>query len=513
MRRPRFALTTWRSRRCHSIRRLGAGLMLVLAACSPVAPAPGESSAAPTAQSPNASATVLTAETPAPAPSQTAVLDPSPIAAWPTAVPVRPEYDLHATLDLVGHVATVAELVRLIPPETAELVFNFNALQTPGVVADLTARVNEAEALPWLEGVWLHVPLAAGMAADKPLTVSFAYRLLLPAVEPWAWAWRGTLGYTPAQINLGDWYPVLAWHSAGGQWVRHAPSPLGEYMTAAAAQYVVRLSAADSQALPLVAGSGAAAECGGDRCFALSGARFAAYVVAPGMQAITATTRAGQLVTSVYLPEHAVAGEAALKAATAALDIFSDRYGASPQPAYTQIEGDFYDGMEYSGLGFVGRSYYEEYDGTPQNLLTIISAHEAAHQWWHTLVGNDQAAEPWLDEALAVYSELVFLETEHPTAAPWWWLSRVDSYQPSGPVDGSIYEYLNFRTYVDGVYLRGAQMLHAMRQALGDDRFFGFLRAYAAAHAGGVASGADFWQAYAEAGGDGAAIRGKFMGP
>ena len=238
-----------------------------------------------------------------------------------------------------------------------------------------------------------------------------------------------------------------------------------------------------------------------------------AYVVAPGMEAITATTRAGQIVTSVYLPEHAAAGEAALKAATAALNIFSDRYGAYPQPAYTQIEGDFYDGMEYSGLTFVGRSYYEAYDGTSQNLLTIISAHEAAHQWWHTLVGNDQAAEPWLDEALATYSELVFVEAEHPADVTWWWVYRVYAWVPAGPVDGSIYEYLNFRSYVDGVYLRGAEMLHAMRQALGDERFFGFLRTYAAAHAGGVATGADFWQAYAEAGGDSAAIRGQYMGP
>ena len=54
-------------------------------------------------------------------------------------------------------------------------------------------------------------------------------------------------------------------------------------------------------------------------------------------------------------------------------------------------------------------------------------------------------------------------------------------------------------------------MLHAMRLALGDERFFGFLRAYATAQAGDVATGADFWQAYMEAGGDAAAIRGQFM--
>ena len=311
----------------------------------------------------------------------------------------------------------------------------------------------------------------------------------------------------------GDWYPVLAWHSPGGQWVRHPPSPLGEYTTAPAADYVVRLSAAEGQALPLLAGSGAETDCGADRCFAISGARFVAYVAAPGMQAITATTRAGQTVTSVYLPEHAAAGEAALKVATAAVEIFSDRYGAFPQQTYTQIEGDFYDGMEYSGITFVGRSYYKEYGSGPQNLLTIISAHEAAHQWWHTLVGNDQAADPWLDEALATYSELVFLETAYPEATTWWWVSRVYSYVPAGRVDSSIYEFLNFRTYVDGVYLRGAQMLQAMRQALGDERFFTLCAPTPRPTQARWRLGVDFWQAYDQAGGDSDAIRSQFMAP
>jgi hypothetical protein len=461
----------------------------------------------------SASATATQVQTQTPAPSQTASIDQSPTPAATSPNPVRPNYDLHATLNLTTNVVVVTERLRLVPPDTAELVFDFNALQVPDEVEHLTARVDDAPAVPWLEGVWLHLPLPANTVPDKAITVSFEYALRLRAIEPTAWAWRGTLGYTPAQTNLGDWYPVLAWRSASGQWVRHTPSPLGEYTTAPAADYAVRLSAAEGQALPLAAGSGAATRCGADHCFELSGARFVAYVVAPAMQVMTATTRAGQIVTSVYLPEHAAAGEAALKAATAALNIFSDRYGAYPQPAYTQIEGDFYDGMEYSGITFVGRSYYESYDGTPQNLLTIISAHEASHQWWHTLVGNDQAAEPWLDEALATYSELVFLEAEHPEATTWWWVYRVFAWVPAGPVDGSIYEFLNFRTYVDAVYLRGAQMLHAMRQALGDERFFGFLQAYAGSHTGGVATGADFWHAYDQAGGDSAAIRSEYMEP
>jgi aminopeptidase N len=225
----------------------------------------------------------------------------------------------------------------------------------------------------------------------------------------------------------------------------------------------------------------------------------------------TVTTTTGVEVTSVFMPEHAAAGEAALRAAASALETFSAFYGPYPYDHFVQIEGDFYDGMEYSGASFVGYGYYAEYDGTPNNLLTIISAHEVAHQWWHTLVGNDQATEPWLDEALATYSELAFLEAQHPESTAWWWAFRVDWFAPDGPVNSSIYDYGDFRGYVDAAYLRGAQMLHAMRGELDEEAFWGFLRRYAAEEAGRVATGGDFWAAYVAAGGDDAAFRSEYF--
>lgn len=33
------------------------------------------------------------------------------------------------------------------------------------------------------------------------------------------------------------------------------------------------------------------------------------------------------------------------------------------------------------------------------------AAHETAHQWFYSLVGNDQARDPWLDEGLATWPE------------------------------------------------------------------------------------------------------------
>jgi aminopeptidase N len=47
---------------------------------------------------------------------------------------------------------------------------------------------------------------------------------------------------------------------------------------------------------------------------------------------------------------------------------------------------------------------------------------------------------------------------------------------------------------------------------VGDERFFDFLRQYAQDNAANVATGTDFWRAYASVGGDSAAIRAVFFG-
>jgi aminopeptidase N len=162
------------------------------------------------------------------------------------------------------------------------------------------------------------------------------------------------------------------------------------------------------------------------------------------------------------------------------------------------VVADFLDGMEYDGLYFLSRGFYNTFDGTPANYLAIIAVHETAHQWWFAQVGNDQALEPWLDEALCTYSERLFYERQYPELASWWLAYRVDFYQPSGPVGGTVYDYTGFRPYRDAVYLRGAQFLEALRQRVGEQAFSAFLQDYAIRMAGRSATAADFFSVLAE---------------
>jgi aminopeptidase N len=170
-------------------------------------------------------------------------------------------------------------------------------------------------------------------------------------------------------------------------------------------------------------------------------------------------------------PEHRAAGEAALEATVDAVMLYERLFKPYPHSSLSLVEGQFPDGMEYDGLFFLGQEYFAAYDGTPRNYLTALAVHETAHQWWYGLAGSDQALEPWLDEAWATYSELLFYEAVYPDLAGWWWDYRVNRFEPAGWVDSTIYDHRSFRPYVNAVYLRGAQFLQHLRDSLGDRAF------------------------------------------
>jgi aminopeptidase N len=188
----------------------------------------------------------------------------------------------------------------------------------------------------------------------------------------------------------------------------------------------------------------------------------------------------------------------ALETASAALELFADLYGPYPHNRLVVVESEFPDGMEFSGIVFVGGEWFRSYSGDPASYLTLITAHEVAHQWWYDLVGSNQSAEPWLDESLCTYSEFVFLEENYPQLTDWWWRFRVYSWGPDGLVDSSVYAFDNTRAYINAVYLRGATLLHELRAVMGGETFFAWLNTYASTMKGQIADANDLWHAMSD---------------
>jgi len=201
-------------------------------------------------------------------------------------------------------------------------------------------------------------------------------------------------------------------------------------------------------------------------------------------------------VFSYYFAFYDRPGQALLRTTAESMQVYSELFGPYHHKTLTAVQGDFNDGMEFSGFYFISRDYFNLYDNTPKNYLVIIAAHETAHQWWFEGVANNQAMEPWLDEALATYSEKLYYEAVHPDQVKWWRDYRYFEYRNPGFVDTPIYEGGGQRPYWDKVYLTGAQFLDDLRGRVGDEIFFAFLRDYYTRFEGKRATTADFFQVW-----------------
>jgi aminopeptidase N len=87
-----------------------------------------------------------------------------------------------------------------------------------------------------------------------------------------------------------------------------------------------------------------------------------------------------------------------------------------------------------------------------------ITPHEVGHMWFYSLVGNDQARDPWLDEGLATYSEAWFNGVTN----------RYQRFDVPQQARGRLGQPMTFwdrqpaSLYFPGVYAQGAKALLAL---------------------------------------------------
>ncbi|HEX2906654.1 MAG TPA: M1 family aminopeptidase [Phototrophicaceae bacterium] len=396
-------------------------------------------------------------------------------------------------LDYINQTGTaLAEIVLNAKPNAWDGILKLERVGSP-LIADPFAVA--------VDGPRLQMKLPGSpLPPDCALQLDLEYQLNIPPIDLASPdAYRGYLGFTPRQMNLGHWLITPAPY-VDGEWLIHADTPIGEQDVLDDADWDVTLTVKNAPATLRVAAPGLIKENrAGSWRFILTGARDFSLSLSDvfqmssqqvgGVKVELYTFADAQIqTTSGVIDSAAFALDAAAKSVT----MYSDLYGAYPYERLVIVQGDFPDGMEFSGIVFVGGEYFRGFNG-PTSYLMIITVHEISHQWWYSKVGNDQALNPWLDEALATYSEYVYIEEFYPALKDWWWDFRVNRLTPEGFVDSTVYEFTSRRAYINAVYLRGTQMLHALRADLGTEAFFDWLRRYADSGTARLVTPAQFW--------------------
>jgi hypothetical protein len=115
----------------------------------------------------------------------------------------------------------------------------------------------------------------------------------------------------------------------------------------------------------------------------------------------------------LYQPEHSAQTDRHFAATRHALELYGSWYGAYPYDQITVVDpawGGGAGGMEYPTLFTCGTRLFNPLGGGSPESVTI---HEAGHQFWYGLVGNNEFEDGWIDEGLNTFSTLRVMQERY----------------------------------------------------------------------------------------------------
>lgn len=352
-----------------------------------------------------------------------------------------------------------------------------------------------------LEGCWWNGETADAAFADEAQTV---LRVSVPSLMPGA---SGRLllrcrltipecahrfGHAGNAWQFGNALPILSVYE-NGSWRADAYSPIGDPFYSECANYDVKLIAPEGYLCAATGSQSAEKRADGTQLI-----RMKALAVRDFAFALSASWQhARENLHGVRIDAYAPSADGARRAAgdlVRILSVYEKLYGEYAWDTCCVCAVGFpLGGMEYPTLIFADPSYF---DKDWADTLELLLAHEAAHQWFYSLVGSDQFGEPWQDEALSEYAMLRYIREKYGRGAyENLRILRVDApmreriperVTPATPIDG----FGSYDAYTAVVYGRGAAFLLAADELTG--KLDAFLRAYCDQFAFSVASRADF---------------------
>ncbi|MFN8598702.1 MAG: M1 family metallopeptidase [Anaerolineae bacterium] len=335
----------------------------------------------------------------------------------------------------------------------------------------------------------LRIPIDPPLPIGASVDFEMAYQTKVPTSS--VTSGYNQFGLFSGVLALPNFYPQIPAYDSEGWNVEVAPG-MGDAVFSDSALYQVNILAPKNQ-LVVTSGTCESQAAPNDqqslRC--ISGP-MRDFMIASSADFQVATETVDDVqINSYFLKKDAAAGRTGLQVTTEAFKSYSKRIGPYPFNQLDLVETPTTaGGIEYPGLIVVAQSLYEE-DHAFQEGAT---AHEAAHQWWYSLVGNDQVDDPWLDEAFTQFTTGLY------------YLDRYGQDGLSGYVDQSLMgRYRRVKGTEDDkrsdlpvagysglqygaiVYGKAALFFNGVYEKIGDDKFNQFMQTYFNAHRYGIA--------------------------
>ncbi len=326
----------------------------------------------------------------------------------------------------------------------------------------------------------------------------------------------GVFAYGDRILSLGLWYPILAAYDDRG-WDLDRNGGVGDVSYFDVANYRVTVTAPASVRVASTGVELASRVEGERRTTELGAAGVREFTVEASEHFQTAESVVnGVTVRSWFLEGDSEAGRRVLDYATAAMAVFERRFGPYPYTELDVVEAPLVGGaggVEFPGLVTIGRMFYSPDhpgEGTVaeglaksqylRDTLEFVVAHEVAHEWWNATVGSDSKRHPFVDEALANHSAILYFEEQHGKAKAAeqvgmqlklpYQLARMTGANDR-PVDLPTADFGGMMEYAAIVYGKGALFFEAARQQMGDEAYFAFLKNHYAQHGFKVATADD----------------------
>ncbi len=316
----------------------------------------------------------------------------------------------------------------------------------------------------------LEVKLDKLLKAGERVTIDLKYNVKLPNC-------LGRFGYGDNTINVTNWFPIACVYDDRG-WNLKSYETVGDPFYSDTSNFKVTLLVPSKYKLATTGNITSQKTDNEKTLYTIDGKMVRDFAFILSDKFIIDKTNYKDIAINVYNLNEDMSKES-VDVAKSSIEIFSRLFGDYPYDTYSVVASDFFiGGMEYPMLVMIDESLYNNEN---KFLLEYVIAHETAHQWWYSVVGNDEINEPWLDEALTEYSTILYFEEKYGKETSDKLIKTMEVQTKNFKVDDifkATTDYKDSSDYSLSVYTKGAVIFNEIRKEVGDEVFFNTLKEY-----------------------------------